>query len=45
MKSKIVKWVFSLMAAALALFASINAASACYWMWYQPEMPEALREE
>lgn len=45
MKSKIVKWVFSLMAATLALFAGINAASACLWTWYQPEMPEALREE
>ncbi|MBZ4665612.1 cyclic lactone autoinducer peptide [Mahella sp.] len=45
MRRKMIKWAFSLAAAALALFASINAASACFWTWYQPELPEALREK
>jgi cyclic lactone autoinducer peptide len=45
MRRKMIKWAFSLAAAALTLFASINVASACTWMWYQPELPEALREK
>lgn len=45
MRRKMVKWAFSLAAAALTVFASINVASACVWTWYQPELPKALREK
>lgn len=42
------KMRFALVTAAAALFtflATFLASSACFWGWYQPEEPAALREE
>jgi cyclic lactone autoinducer peptide len=39
------KYLFlSGMVVVLTFLASVNAASACSWFNYQPELPEALRK-
>ncbi|MGI5840127.1 MAG: cyclic lactone autoinducer peptide [bacterium] len=40
LKSKILLFLVT----GLSLFAAINAAGACSIMWYQPELPKALRK-
>ncbi|MCY6484773.1 cyclic lactone autoinducer peptide [Clostridium aestuarii] len=45
MKSKFVKTMVSLGAAALTFFAFTTSASACFFFSYQPAEPKCLREK
>ncbi|HHT47527.1 MAG TPA: cyclic lactone autoinducer peptide [Firmicutes bacterium] len=36
--------LFTAIATLLMLLASVSAAGACHWMYYQPPMPKALRK-
>lgn len=42
---KLNKKVLMLIATLTTILASTVASSACYWMMYQPEEPNCLREE
>lgn len=45
MKKSLVNKLVALFAGAFTFFALSTSASACYWFYYQPEEPKALREE
>lgn len=38
------KFLVSLVLILLAIFGWATMASACVWMWYQPEMPQRPQE-
>lgn len=39
------KTLITLAATAFTVLATLVATSACFWGWYQPEEPKALRDE
>lgn len=43
MKSKMFKVLVAGVAMVAIFVAQVSAASACFWSWHDPELPESLR--
>jgi cyclic lactone autoinducer peptide len=43
LKNKVLKVLLTVVALVAVFVAQVSAASACFWSWYDPELPKELK--